>query len=128
MGAPAVGSIGWIDLTVEDAPRIRDFYKEIAGWTAQDVDMGGYADYAMVPPGGSAAVAGVCHARGQNTGLPVAWLIYVTVADVERAAKRVVELGGKLRREIREVAGGRFCVIEDPAGAVCALYQPPPSP
>ena len=25
------------------------------------------------------------------------------------------------------MAGGRFCVIGDPAGAVCALYRPPDS-
>lgn len=125
MAPPAVGTIGWIDLTVADAPRIRDFYKEVVGWSAGDVDMGGYADFTMSPPGGE-AIAGVCHARGTNADLPAAWLMYVTVADVERSARRVVELGGKLRREIRPLSGGRYCVIEDPAGAVCALYQPPP--
>ena len=26
----------------------------------------------------------------------------------------------------RPLAGGRFCVIRDPAGAVCALYEPAP--
>jgi large conductance mechanosensitive channel protein len=30
--APAPGSIGWLDLTVEDAPRLRDFYSAVVGW------------------------------------------------------------------------------------------------
>ena len=32
--------------------------------------------------------------------------------------------GGKLRFAPRGLAGGRFCVMEDPNGAVAALYQP----
>ncbi len=31
---------------------------------------------------------------------------------------------GKLIIEPRELAGGRFCVVEDPSGATAALYQP----
>ena len=27
-GKPAIGSIGWIDLTVDDAERVRDFYAD----------------------------------------------------------------------------------------------------
>ena len=50
---PSAGRIGWIDLTVPDAVAIRDFYREVAGWTASAVNMGGYDDYCMNPPGGS---------------------------------------------------------------------------
>ena len=32
---PAVGTIGWKDLTVENAERVRDFYMGVAGWTAE---------------------------------------------------------------------------------------------
>ena len=39
-GMPAVGSIGWVDLTVEDAERVRDFYREVVGYTASEVAMG----------------------------------------------------------------------------------------
>ena len=28
------GSIAWIDLTVPDATGIRDFYKDVVGWSA----------------------------------------------------------------------------------------------
>jgi len=27
-----VGKIGWIDITVDDATGLRDFYKEVVGW------------------------------------------------------------------------------------------------
>jgi predicted enzyme related to lactoylglutathione lyase len=45
-----IGSVGWVDLTVPDAPRLRDFYQAVVGWRASDLDMGGYADYVMQQP------------------------------------------------------------------------------
>ena len=120
-----VGSIGWLDLTVADAPGLRDFYHDVIGWQPQDVAMGEYCDFAMLTPDGAEAVAGVCHARGSNADLPSQWLVYIIVADVDRSARRCVANGGTLLVDPRELGGGRFCVIEDPQGAVMALYQEP---
>ena len=47
------------------------------------------------------------------------WNIFVTVDDMDVTAKRVEALGGKVIRapeDIPEV--GRFCVIQDPQGAI----------
>jgi len=111
-----------MDLTVPSAERVRDFYKCVVGWTASDVAMQGYSDYCMHPPGGD-PVAGICHTRGINANIPPAWLIYITVADLDASIARVKELGGAVLDGPREM-GGRMCVIRDPAGAVCALFQP----
>ena len=119
-----VGKIGWIDMTVEDAPAVRDFYKAVVGWDSEDVSMGDYSDYTMKMPAAGDGVSGICHARGSNAELPPGWLIYIIVADVEASAKVCTENGGKLLVEPRGLAGGRFCVVEDPGGSVAALYQP----
>ena len=118
------GTVGWRDLTVPDAEKLRDFYAKVVGWESQDVDMGVYSDFSMIPPGGTEAVAGICHARGTNANLPPQWLIYIVVEDLERSATRCAELGGEVIDGPRSLGQGRFCVIQDPAGAVCALYQP----
>ena len=34
---PAVGSISWVDLTVPDAPGVRDFYAAVTGWRPSPV-------------------------------------------------------------------------------------------
>ncbi|NUP95209.1 MAG: VOC family protein [Planctomycetaceae bacterium] len=120
---PAVGTIGWKDLTVANAESVRDFYMGVAGWTAQPLDMGGYDDYVMMPPGGGEPVGGICHKRGGNADIPSQWLLYIVVADLEVALQRVRELGGEVVREPKGAGGGRFCVVKDPAGAVCGLYQ-----
>ena len=119
-----LGSVGWIDMSTGDAHGVRDFYKAVVGWGTEDVDMGGYADYVMKAPGSGDAVAGICHARGSNAELPPGWLIYIVVEDVEVSAAACSEHGGKVIVEPRGLAGGRFCVIEDPGGSVAALYQP----
>lgn len=116
---PTVGSAGWIDLTVADAPRLRDFYSAVVGWKPEEVPMGDYADYVMNDPGG-AGRAGVCHKRGHNATQPGGWIVYFVVADLDASLAQVRERGGKVLVERRK---DRFAVIEDPSGAVCALYQ-----
>lgn len=122
---PPVGTIVWMDLTVPDAEALRDFYAQVVGWEPSPVPMGSYADFTMLPPGVQDPVAGVCHARGENADLPPQWLMYVVVEDVERSAADCTRLGGKIVAAPRPLMGGLFCVIRDPAGAVCALYEPP---
>ena len=120
------GKIGWIDLTVPNAEALRDFYQGVTGWTPAPVDMGGYQDFCMHPPGEPQPVAGICHARGDNANLPPVWLIHITVDDLDEAIRRCAELGGKLLIPARSMgAMGRYCVIEDPAGAVSGLFESP---
>ena len=67
------GSVAWIDLTVSDAPGVRDFYKEVVGWDAEGCQMDGYEDFNMMPGGTGQAVAGICHAKDTNAGMPASW-------------------------------------------------------
>jgi uncharacterized protein len=122
---PKAGSIMWTDLTVPNAEAVRDFYQQVVGWEATPLNMGGYHDFCMGPAGGLEPVAGVCHARGANANVPPQWLIYITVEDLDRSVAECSRLGGRVLDGPRGMSGGRFCVIQDPAGAVCGLYQPP---
>ncbi len=122
---PGVGTVGWIDLTVDDAEGVRDFYSGVVGWQTSDVDMGEYSDFTMNAPATGDAVAGVCHKRGGNAGLPSKWMVYFIVANADESAARCTELGGKVLVEPKDMGShGRYCVIEDPAGATCALFEP----
>ena len=94
MTAPAPGSVGWLDLTVEEAPRLRDFYSAVVGWKPEEVPMAGYSDYVMTDAASGEPRAGVCHARGANAGLPAAWLVYVVVAVLGARLASVRPLGG----------------------------------
>ena len=118
------GTISWTDLTVENADEIRNFYSEVVGWKFEFVSMGEYSDYTMLTPDTKKAVAGVCHAKGLNSSLPSQWLIYITVSSIEQSIEDCLKLGGKLIAEPKNYASmGKYCVIQDPAGAVCALFE-----
>lgn len=122
---PEVGSITWTDLTVPNAEEVRDFYSKVVGWIPQPVSMGNYNDFNMTAPESGQPVAGICHARGVNAELPPQWLVYITVENVDQSAEKCRELGGKILAGPKGLGGhGRYCVIQDPAGAVAALFEP----
>jgi predicted enzyme related to lactoylglutathione lyase len=123
MAQPVNGSIAWVDLTIPEAPKVRDFYAQVTGWTVQPVKMGKYEDYSMLAASGE-AVAGVCHKRGSNANLPPMWLIYIVVENLDTALQRCREMGGEVLTPVRMASGSRFAVIKDPAGACAALWEP----
>ncbi len=131
MSGTNVGHILWTDLTVPNADEVRKFYEAVVGWTSSEVSMGDYSDFMMIASGDKpkssddhASVAvGICHASGPNTGIPAQWINYFGVADLDESRASVEKLGGKLVGEIRTHGPSRFCIIEDPAGAVCGLFE-----
>ena len=124
MTQPRMGHIGWLDVTVQDAEKLKSFYEQVVGWKATEVDMGDYKDFVLGPPD-SEGVAGICHARGPNDNIPVLWLPYINVANLGESLKQVHALGGKvLRPAARLGTMGRYAIIQDPAGAAAALFEP----
>ncbi len=125
--AAPMGRIAWLDLTVPDASATRDFYRQVVGWSVQDVAMddgdGDYADYNMLDEDGTPA-AGICHARGVNSGLPPVWLIYLPVGDLAESLRRVPEEGGEVVWSMRGEDGQHaYAVVRDPVGAHLALAR-----
>ncbi len=131
-----VGHIRWVDLTVPNAPATRDFYRQVIGWTVQDVQMTDadqqYADYSMCGDD-NYPTAGICHARGGNAGLPRTWLLYLPVGDFAESLRRVEAEGGTI---IKSTAGTgdeyTYAIVQDPVGAYFAVAPaeraPPQSP
>ena len=122
------GLLGWLFHKLQNRARLRismpycEACRARSRLAPRDVR---FEDFTMHEPASGECVAGVCHARGANSDLPPQWMMYVIVADVARAARIAVKHGGKVVVKPRAVMGGRFCVVRDPAGAVCGLYQAP---
>ena len=49
--------------------------------------------------------------------------MYVRVEDVSQSIERCEKLGGKVVDGPKRLGNQRFCVIEDPAGAVLGLLS-----
>jgi len=130
MSKKDVGKIGWLDLTVDDATGIKDFYAAVMGWEVSEVSVDDYQDYCVAPRSSdgvaSAPVAGICHRRGANSDIPPQWLIYVTVENLDESIAQCERFGGSTVTKVRDMGSyGRMCIIRDPAGAVSAIIEPP---
>ena len=119
----SIGRVEWVDLSIGDAARSKDFYCKVIGWKSTAVEMGTYSDFNLNLPGSGKTMAGICHARGMNANLPAQWLMYVRVADVAASAAEAERQKGKVLDGPRRMGGSNFCVIQDPDGAVMALIS-----
>jgi uncharacterized protein len=55
--------------------------------------------------------------------MSLGWMIYITVETLEMSLKECEHLGGKVLGNIRNMSKDRYCVVADPEGTTCALYQ-----
>jgi len=125
--AAPIGRISWLDLTVSGASATRDFYQQVVGWSVQDIEMEDngerYVDYTMLAQDGS-PVAGICHARGVNVGLPPVWMMYLPVGDLVESIRRVEAEGGEVIKAVRGEDGKYvYAAVQDPVGAYLAFVQ-----
>ncbi|WP_028574620.1 VOC family protein [Desulfonatronovibrio hydrogenovorans] len=114
------GVISWSELTTSDVDAAKTFYGKLFGWSFEDMPMEGMT-YTMARADGG-EVAGIMTLPPEAGSMPPAWTTYVTVDDVDAAAKMAVALGGQIfvpPQDIPEV--GRFCVISDPQGAFISM-------
>lgn len=120
-----VGCIAGIELTVADASATCEFYRQVVGWSVQDVEMEHagerWVDHVLLGEDGNPA-GRIRHARGANEGLPPVWLLRLPVGDLAESLRRVREGGGEVLVE-RQAADGEqaSAVIRDPVGLSFAL-------
>ena len=118
----APGAISWTDLGTDDAAGAKDFYGGLFGWEFEDMPVPDAPPYTMARIGGKAVSA--IYERTTRQG-PPAWLSYVTVEDADATAARAAELGATTFQEPLDVMdAGRMAVLQDPTGAVFAIWQP----
>ncbi|MGD0456680.1 MAG: VOC family protein [Terriglobia bacterium] len=120
------GAFCWIELSTTDQNAAKSFYSSLFGWASQDFPMGPNDFYTMFQlEGRDAAAAYTMRPEQRSQGVPPHWMIYIAVESADNAASRVAQLGGKLLAPPCDVYDiGRMAVVQDPTGAVFALWQP----
>lgn len=121
----APGTFCWVELGTTDGEAAKKFYTELFGWGFTDSPIGPSMVYTMLKLEGK-DVGALYQMPGEMTsqGIPPHWLSYVSVTSADEAAKKAKELGGTLMKEPFDVfTVGRMAVVQDPTGAVFALWQ-----
>lgn len=115
------GALCWNELGTPDLDSSDRFYAELFGWTTEPLENApmpyrviknseGHTNGGMRPP--------------MPPGAPPFWLVYFGVDDADAGAARVDELGGATLGEPMDIGpAGRIAIVQDPQGAVFALYS-----
>lgn len=112
----------WYELLTTDPDAAQAFYGKVVGWKARDSGMGGGMDYRLL----SAPDADIGGLMKMPAGMPggPCWLGYVGVSDVDEAAAKVTQLGGKVHMPPADIPGvGRFAMVADPQGVAFYLMR-----
>jgi len=115
------GIISWNELMTRDAAASTKFYSGLFGWTHEEMDMGG-ATYTVFKTG-ERSVAGMIKYPPDAESMPVMWMNYITVTNLEASVAKAGELGGKVLKDVTAMSMGRFAIVRDPQGAVFGLWQ-----
>jgi predicted enzyme related to lactoylglutathione lyase len=122
----APGTFSWVDLATIGAAEAKKFYTELFGWSAVDMPAGEGMVYTMFQlEGKEVAALYELGPQQKEQGFPPHWMSYVTVASADESAAKAKSLGGQLLMEPGDVMdAGRMALIQDPVGAVLAVWQP----
>lgn len=116
------GDFSWCELLTRDVDASRKFYKELLDWTMEDVPMQN-GSYTILKADGR-PVGGIMKMPPQvPPEAPPHWGTYVTVDDVDAVAQKAQELGGRILVPPTDSPDARFCVFEDPQGAVLSVIK-----
>jgi uncharacterized protein len=113
----APGALSWNELASPDLDASAEFYRELFGWKIEPFE------------GMETPYLGIQNSEGQSNGgirpaaenEPTYWLVYFGADDASAGAAKASELGGNTLVEM-EIGVGKIAVLQDPQGAVFALY------
>jgi predicted enzyme related to lactoylglutathione lyase len=113
------GAFSWNELMTSDVAGAKTFYSALLGWDMEEHTMNMPYTIAKL---GEQQIGGIMAIPADAGKMPPMWGAYVTVDDVDAMVAQVESLGGNIIMPPTDIPDiGRFCVIQDPQGAVLSL-------
>jgi len=121
----APGTFCWVELGTSDGEAAKKFYTTLFGWDFTDIPIGPDMVYTMLKL--DSKDVGALYKLMPDmvaAGVPPHWMSYVSVTNADDSTAKAKELGGTIMKGPFDVMDvGRMSVIQDPTGAVFALWQ-----
>lgn len=115
------GRFTWFELLTADKDAAAQFYGEVMGWKVQTMDMEGGMKYSAFGPGES-LVGGFADLPAPNVAAH--WVSYLSVKDVDAAARAIQGQGGQPLMDAFDVPSvGRMQPVADAQGASLFLFH-----
>src|SRR5919109_573059 len=114
------GTFCWVDLGTTELDAARAFYRDLLGWTIEEVKSPDPGPYLIARVDGKDVVGLHAHSEGTAHG----WDSYVAVDDLDATLARIGALGGDTGEGPHDIPGsGRTAAVTDPSGARVCLWQ-----
>lgn len=119
------GQFCWIELTAANWQQAKNFYTNLFGWTAVDDPIGEDSFYtSMQIDGKTVAAMYQITPEQQEQGVMTNWLSYIAVDDIDKTCEAATDMGADILSGPHDVfTAGRMAIIQQPKGAVFAIWQ-----
>jgi uncharacterized protein len=114
----APGALCWNELASVDPDVSADFYRELFGWKIEAFE-GMQMTYLGIQNSDGHSNGGI---RSAMENEPTYWLVYFGTADPDADVAKAAELGATVLAPPTDIGVGKIAVLQDPQGAVFALY------
>jgi hypothetical protein len=116
----APGALCWNELGSPDLDGSAAFYGELLGWTTTPME-GADPPYLVIKTADGHTNGGI--RPPAPPGTPPFWLVYFATADIDASLEDVTRLGGSVLVGTTDIGIAKIAVVQDPQGAVFALYD-----
>ena len=118
------GTYGWAELNARGIDKASAFYTKVFGWTPKVSPMAeGQPPYTEFQIDGQSIAGGMEMNPMVPKEVPSYWMVYFTVADVDKTHKKATDLGSREMLPPQDFPGGRFSILSDPQGAAFGLMK-----
>ena len=111
------GALSWNELATPDLDASAAFYTELFGWQVEPLE-GMEFPYRIIQNAG-ASNGGM---RPSQANEPCYWLAYFGTDDIDASLGKSTELGGTTLVGSTDIGMGKIAILQDPQGAVFALF------
>jgi predicted enzyme related to lactoylglutathione lyase len=115
----AHGALAWNELASPDLDASAEFYRELFGWKVEPME-GMEMPYMVIQTSEGHSNGGI---RGAMENEPTYWLVYFGADDIDAGVAKASELGATTLAGPMDIGVGKIGVLQDPQGAVFALYS-----
>ena len=120
------GSFCWADIVTPHFEEAKRFYTSVFGWETRQESTDHQRLAATFLKSGK-EVCGLCHMDKTRSqiGIPSHWVSALAVENAEEVSRRVEAADGTILQSPHDMyIGARKVLVQDPTGAVFALWQP----